>query len=311
MADGREGEDEKSGVFAPATPPGEEEEAYALYDDDALHYLLSPSAPQSHLVMGNVRTGASAIPTQIQEELFSLGFNVRNQEIVNRDEKWTREYMPAFRSYNESNGHLNISSTHPVIGMLVSNIRSGDTAIPPQFEEELFALGLDVRNQRIVQRDERWTRKYMPAFRAYYEKNKSANAPQSHPVLGKLVANIRTGYTVIPPQFEEELFALGLDVRNQRIVQRDEMWTRKYMPAFRAYYEKNKSANAPPSHPVLGRLVNAIRTGQKAIPPQFEESLHEMGLFLCTASVAKHVAMRLERRVGKGSSRVRRPTREC
>ena len=164
-----------------------------------------------------------------------------------------------------------------------------------QFEEELLSHWFLRENQRIVQRDERWTREYMPAFRAYYEKNKSANVPQSHPVLGRLVNAIRICDTAIPPQFEEELFSLGFDVRNQHTVQREERWTREYMPAFHAYYEENENVNVPRTHPVLGTLVNAIRVGRTEIPVQFQESLYEMGLFLCTSNVAKHVAMRLGR----------------
>ena len=65
-------------------------------------------------------------------------------------------------------------------------------------------MGLDVRNQKIVQRDARWE-EYMFAFREYYEEKGHVSAPRTHPFLGKLLNSIRIGHTQVPPQFEEEL----------------------------------------------------------------------------------------------------------
>ena len=70
-------------------------------------------------------------------------------------------------------------------------------------------MSLDLRNQQIVQRDSRWQEEYMPAFWKYYKLNGHVNAPQTHPILGKLLRRIRTG-TPVPPQFEEELRSMHL-----------------------------------------------------------------------------------------------------
>eukprot|EP00966_Prymnesium_polylepis_P021797 500924-Prymnesium_polylepis.1 len=78
--------------------------------------------------------------------------------------------MPAFRKYYEKEGHVNARQDHPILGRLVNHIRKGHTQVPPQFEEELRSMGLDVRNQHIVQRDNRWEEEYMRAFREYYER---------------------------------------------------------------------------------------------------------------------------------------------
>jgi hypothetical protein len=135
----------------------------------------------------------------------------------------------------------------------------------------------------------------MPAFREYYEEKGHVNAPKTYPILGTLLANIRTGRTQVPPQFEEELRSMGLDVRNQKIVQRDARWE-EYMPAFRKYYEEMGHVNAPSTHPILGTLLTSIRTGDTQVPPQFEE-LRCMGFFWCPSNLARHVTRMLKRAV--------------
>ena len=143
---------------------------------------------------------------------------------------------------------------------------------------------------------ERFRDTYMPAFRDYYEDEGHVNAPQTHPILGQLLASIRTGHTQVPPQFEEELRSMGLDVRNQTIVQRDARWE-EYMSAFRKFYEERGHVNAPQTYPILGKLLNSIRTGNTQVPPQFEEELRTMGFFWCTSNLARHVTRMLKRAV--------------
>ena len=116
-------------------------------------------------------------------------------------------------------------------------------------------------------------------------------------MIGKLVNSFRTGNTTIPPQYEDELMSMGLDLRNQKIVQRDLLWETKYMPAFRDFYKDNKHVNAPSSHPVIGKLVNRIRTGNVTIPPQYEDEFKEWGFFWCTVNLARHVSRLLGRTV--------------
>ena len=218
-------------------------------------------------------------------------------------------YMPAFRKYYEDHKedrHANAPYSHPILGSLIDHIRSGDTRIPPQFEEELLTgMGLDLRDQTIVERDRKWEEKYMPAFRKYYEDHKEdrhANAPQTHTILGSLISSIRSGLTRMPPQFEEELLTdMGLDLRDQKIVERDRRWEEEYMPAFRKYYEDHKEtrhANAPGTHPILGKLISNIRSANTRIPPHFEEEMRRMQLLLCYENLARHVMRTLHRTVG-------------
>ena len=90
---------------------------------------------------------------------------------------------------------------------------------------------------------------------------------------------------------------MGLDLRNQRIVQRDERFETEYMPAFRDHHKEHGHINAARSHPVLGELVHRIRTGYTAIPSQHEDEFKEWGFFWCTQNLARNVSRMLGRTV--------------
>ena len=138
---------------------------------------------------------------------------------------------------------------------------------------------------------------YMPAFRDYYQAKGHLNVPKSHLTIGPLMINIRSGNTQIPPQFEEELHTMGVDMRNQHIVKRDKIWEEEYMPAFRDYYQATGDLNVVQSHPIKGSLMSSFRRGHTQIPPQFKEELRHMNLFLCTFNLARHVMRTLGRTV--------------
>ena len=166
-----------------------------------------------------------------------MGLDVRNQLIVQRD-RW-EEYMSAFRTYYEGKGHVNALFTHPILGTLLHHIRTGNTQVPPQFEEELWSMGLDVRNQKIVQRDGRWE-EYMSVFREYYEEKGHVNAPLR--TRSSERCSIASGAATLKCRPSSRgLRSMGLDVRNQKIVQRDARWE-EYMSAFREYYEERATS---------------------------------------------------------------------
>ena len=88
---------------------------------------------------------------------------------------------------------------------------------------------------------------------------------------------------------------MGLDLRNQQIVERDERWEITYMPAFRDYFKEHEHINVPRIHDVLGKLVSHIRTGNTTIPPQYDDELMGMGFFYSATNLAHHVARVLGR----------------
>ena len=71
----------------------------------------------------------------------------------------------------------------------------------------------------------------------------------------------------------------------------------EYMPKFRHFHEEHGHINVPQSHPVLGKLVNSIRSGHTAIPSQYEDEFKEWGFFWCTQNLARNVSRMLGRTV--------------
>ena len=192
------------------------------------------------------------------------------------------DYMPMFRRYHEVHGHINAPRSDKTLGVLVNSIRNAHTVIPPMFQDELEMLGFDTRNQYIVQRDARWTDVYLPAFHVFHGRHGHINAPQSHPVLGRLLNSIRAGITVVPSEFDDELIQMGLDMRNQYTVSRDARWI-EYMKTFRMFQNSHGHVNVPSSHPMLGVLVSDIRNGHTSVPPAFMEEVRELNRLQTTA----------------------------
>ena len=165
------------------------------------------NVPNSHHVLGRlvsrIRYGDTPIPPRFEDELMGMCLDLRNQHIVDRDLRWESEYMPAFREYRKKHPDINVPRSH-VLGMLVKSVRTGNTTIPPRFEDELVDMGLDKRNRMIVTRDLQWDNDYMPELRAFYKEHGHPNAPQT-----RLLHNIRSGCSTIPPQHEDEFKEWG------------------------------------------------------------------------------------------------------
>ena len=164
------------------------------------------NVPRSHvlgMLVTRIRTENTTIPPRFEDELMGMCLDLRNQHIVERDLRWENEYMPAFREYRKKHPDINVPRSH-VLGMLVKSVRTGNTTIPPRFEDELVDMGLDKRNRMIVTRDLQWDNDYMPELRAFYKEHGHPNAPQT-----RLLHNIRSGCSTIPPQHEDEFKEWG------------------------------------------------------------------------------------------------------
>jgi hypothetical protein len=109
--------------------------------------------------------------------------------------------MPALRTYK--NDGRNMPFSHP-LGILIKSIKTGYTAVPLHYREELLTMGFDCCEQKMVERD-RWSDEYMPALRMYQKVKGNLIVPHSFPKLGSLVTSIRSGNTSVPPQHEAEL----------------------------------------------------------------------------------------------------------
>jgi hypothetical protein len=246
-------------------------------------------------VVTRIRSGEASVPASCLEEFISMGFDVRNQQIVERDRRWTDIYLPAFRQFYLQNGHINAPALHPVLGAIVDAIRCRRTAVPAQFEHEFLSMEFDFNNQRTVMRDTRWIKSYMPAFREFHKDNGHTNAPYSHPVLGILIQTIRKNGK-IPEPFTDELLEMGFDMSNQSMKIREDRWD-AYMELFRSFYRQHGHINVRQKHPTLGSLVLGIRVKGTFIPSEIRDELRHMGLFLCAKNLARHVVRALGRQV--------------
>ena len=55
--------------------------------------------------------------------------------------RWRHKYMPEFNKYYAEYGNLNAPQIHLTLGSLINHIRSGDTSIPQQYQQEIAAMG--------------------------------------------------------------------------------------------------------------------------------------------------------------------------
>jgi len=223
-------------------------------------------------------------------------------------------YMPAFRAFFAHHGHLLVrrgvyadaavwwdAALMPLaaLGTLVSDIRTGNTAVPDECRDELFdELGFEMNHQIAL-----FHNRYMPAFRAFFAHHKhllvrhdgvyadygvwwdAALMPLKK--LGGLVSHIRTGNTAVPDVCRDALFdELGFEM-DARVA----LFHNRYMPAFRAFFAHHKhllvkqdgvyadaadwwDAALMPL-PELGKLVNSIRTEHTAVPDECRDELFD------------------------------------
>ena len=61
------------------------------------------------------------------------------------------------------------------------------------------------------------------------------------------------------------------------IIKLNTLYDKKYMPKFREFYSKHGHLNAPCDYPIIGRVVDKIRSRRQFIPNQFEAELADMG----------------------------------
>ena len=168
--------------------------------------------PTLHPTLGelvhNIRRGNTSVPPEHMDWLLANGFVINHQQAV-----WDLDYRPAFEAYLAEHGTLRtIVRSHPTLGVLVNAIRRGNTSVPPEHMDWLLANGFVINPQQAV-----WDLDYRPAFEAYLaEHGTLCTIVRSHPTLGRLVNDIRTGNTSVPPEHMDWLRANGLrwSVRN-------------------------------------------------------------------------------------------------
>ena len=244
-------------------------EAY-LAEHGTLHNI--PARSYLHETLGtlvsNIRTGHTSVPPEHLEWLLANGFVMDY-----RQSRWDHDYLPAFEAHLSEHGSLrDIPHAHPTIGNLVNNIRTGNTLVPAEHMEWLLANGFVMNHRQSI-----WDQDYRPAFEVHLSEHGSLrHIPQSHPVLGSIVSNIRTGHTSVPPEHMEWLLANGFVMNAIQA-----RWDQDYRPAFEAHLSAHRSLrHIPKSHPVLGHVVSRIRNGTTSVPPEHMEWLLANGFVM-------------------------------
>ena len=239
-------------------------------------------------LLNHMRTEHTTIPARYLEELNAMGYN--NGQLK-QDCKWKFDYMTAFRaSTYGKKGRLfeipqDFEQNGQKLGRLLHGMRTGDTAIPARYLEELNAMGY---NNGKPYQDCKWEIDYIPAFQAstYGKKGRLFEIPcdfeQNGQKLGRLLNDMRTRKPA--DRYLEELNAMGY---NNGRPYKDCKWEIDYIPAIRKWCESN------PNQPIckiqrkckvekinIGSLVYRMRKGKLKIPEQYHQELIEMGLKL-------------------------------
>jgi hypothetical protein len=135
------------------------------------------------------------------EWMLANGFVMNLKQAV-----WDLEYRPAYEAYVAEHGTLRtIPRSHPTLGRLVHDIRTNHASVPPEHMEWMLANGFVMNHYQAV-----WDLDYRLAFEQYLAKHGTLRTiTNSHPTVGKLVENIRSCNTSVPPEHMNWLRANG------------------------------------------------------------------------------------------------------
>jgi hypothetical protein len=130
-----------------------------------------------------------------------------------------------------------------------------------------------------------WTNRHMPRIRMmkYYLSKSLWETPRKYAIsgwrVGKFFSNLRSGHTLIPRCFRQELIDFGFDVNKSIYESRFE---HVYMPAFRRclygrMWEVPKNFKSKDGGVPLGRILNDIRSGHNYIPDAYVMEMTVLG----------------------------------
>jgi len=109
-----------------------------------------------------------------------------------------------------------------------------------------------------------WDHEIKPAFQTYYEKyGEIWSVPQNYPVIGIATNNMREGGSYISPNNPKAAVRLEwLRERKWSDTYNDGKWDYIIKPALQSYYEEyGELWTVPKNYPVIGTIVNNMRTG--------------------------------------------------
>ncbi len=149
--------------------------------------------------------------------------------------------------------------------------------------------------------------KYWPAMQAFLETER-AKLPCGTPslmmveknerIIGILIINIRRGHTSVPAFYKKLMLEHGhVDDYS------DGMWKHVNWPSVEAFLKKEEAKlpvsgtpalmMAKKKKPIIGTLIDSIRTGTTSFPARYKKMFDESGMFWSTENVAKHVLRKM------------------
>jgi len=172
--------------------------------------------------------------------------------MIARSRRRLSKVWPKFKDYYEEHKHLRIPRSDPVLGSVVHNIRSrNDFLHCADFKTWLDDRGFVYDERRAHLDLDIW-----PDFKDYYKENKHLRIPTTDPVLGSVVATIRSQNCFLHyADFKTWLDDRGFVYDEKRAHLDLDVW-----PKFKDYYEEHKHLRIPTTDPVLGSVVHHIRS---------------------------------------------------
>jgi len=112
--------------------------------------------------------------------------------------KFKEEYMPAFKAWYKENGHPIIRQNHPVLGMLLNNIKTGHQQVPARYRDWFETRGF------FTSREEwKWANVYLPAFDAYCEEHNNCDVPKRYASVSVVLKPVGWDETATPENKEK------------------------------------------------------------------------------------------------------------
>ena len=226
------------------------------------------------------------------------------------DRRWDRVIQPALQAYFDEHQELwSVPQDHPAIGSVVKTMRSQGCYIRESNPKAAARRAwLEERKWADSHDDGKWTHVIQPALQAYFDEHQELwSVPQDHPVIGSVVDHMRShGAYIGESNPKAAARRAWLEERKWADSHNDGRWTYVIQPAFRAFFAHHKHllvrqsgdyADAADWWPAalmplkeLGRLVNSIRSGNTAIPPEFRDELVDtMGFVFHTKDLKTHL----------------------
>ena len=104
---------------------------------------------------------------------------------------------------------------------------------------------------------------YMPAFKAWYKENGHPIISQKHPVLGKLLYDIKSYHTQVPARDRDWLEKRGFFMPHE-----EWKWANLYLPAFHAYYQEHNNCDVSRYDAPVSVVLSPVGCEETAIENQ-------------------------------------------